>query len=210
MDTAQVKYPRRDARKRQTRERILKAAGALFQAKGYDEVKMADIAEAADVHITTLFIHFGAKRDLADALADEEIRALEHLVDQARGRVPFFSFYRSLVKDWAAQVQHGERDQAAFSRGVRTNPELTFSWLGQHQREIGLYARYFAEDFGLDLARDMLPCMVANMLSGANVVAHDRWMKSGGQSDLLADALHAVDLCQAMVEAVRGMEGRKG
>ncbi len=206
---AEVKYPRRDARRRETRKRILEAAGDLFQAKGYDEVKMADIAEAADVHITTLFIHFGAKRDLADALADEQIEGLARMIDEARGSVPFFTFFRRLVAGWAGSVRHGEKDGARFSHDVRANPELTFSWLGQHKREIALYARYFAEDFGLDPDEAMLPYLVANMLTGACVIAHDRWLRSGGASDLKADALHGVDLCQEMVEATQAGKRRQ-
>lgn len=199
-----MKYPRRDARKRKTRESILAAARSLFQAHGYDAVKMADIAEAADVHITTLFIHFGAKRDLANALGLAEVEALQALIDEAQGKVPFFTFFRSIVARWARWVENGRKDSQAFSKDVRADPELTFSWVGQHKREVMLYARYFASDYGLDADDDMLPRLVATMLAGGSVIAHDRWVKSEGRLDLGQEAQKAIDICQAMVEAAHG------
>ena len=206
-DDAEVKYPRRDARRRQTRENILEAARELFQAKGYDAVKMTDIAEAADVHITTMFIHFGTKRDLAEALADIELEALQRAIDTAQGRTPFFTFFRNLVTRWAKEVKSGRKDGASFSQDVRSNPELTLSWLVHHKREVMLYARYFAADYGMDAEKDLPPFLVATMLTGGNVVAHDRWMRSKGRVDLLKGALAAIDVCQQMVENTYGQPG---
>lgn len=209
-EEASAKYPRRGARKRKTRETILKVAREQFQSKGYDAVKMADIAEAADVHITTLFGHFGTKRDLADALAEGELELLRDLIARSQGKVPFFTFFREVVGQWARQVQADGAAHQAFSKDVRSDPDLTFSWVGQHKKEVGLYARYLAADFGLDPEIDMLPYLAANMLTGGNVIAYDRWMKSGGRSDLAKDALAAIDICQAMIEAAPGLRRRPG
>lgn len=203
-DSPEVKYPRRDARRRKTRETILEVARDLFQSKGFDAVKMTDIAEGADVHVTTLFIHFSTKRDLADALADIEIEALRNAIELAQGEMPFFTFFRGLVTQWAKQVKQGRKDGAAFNRDVRANAEVAARWLGHHNREVTLYARYFAADYGLDADKDLLPYLVANMLTGGNVVVHDRWLKSEGRVDLLKGALAAIDICQKMVEATYG------
>lgn len=206
-DSPEVKYPRRDARRRKTRETILQVARELFRSKGFDAVKMADIAEGADVHVTTLFIHFSTKRDLADALADIEIGALQEAIEAAQGEVPFFTFFRGLVTQWANEVKHGRKDGAAFNREVRANAEVAARWLGHHNREVTLYARYFAADYGLDADKDLLPYMVANMLTGGNVVVHERWIRSEGKADLLKGALSVIDICQQMVEASYGTPG---
>ena len=205
--TAQEKYPRRANRKRQTRERILEAARKLFQSRGYDDVKMTDIADEADVHVTTMFIHFKTKRDLAASLSEAEVDELQALIDDAQGRIPFFKFFRNVVTRWATGVQKRGSPGTPFGHDLKSDPELAFSWLGYHKREIKAYARYFAADHDLE-ADDTLPYLVATMLTGGNVMAHDRWMRSEGKRDLVADVNHSIDLCQAMVEAAFDKGGK--
>jgi AcrR family transcriptional regulator len=47
-----------------TRAKILRAATALFAAKGFDRLSMKEIAEAADITMPTLYSHFGNKESL--------------------------------------------------------------------------------------------------------------------------------------------------
>ena len=66
-EASKVSFPRRTAAKARTRQRIEEAARRLFVTLGYGDATMAAIADAADIHITTLFTHFASKRDLAAA-----------------------------------------------------------------------------------------------------------------------------------------------
>ena len=52
------RFPRRTLRRQNTRARILRAAMQLFRQVGYGAATMNAIADAADVHVTTLFVHF--------------------------------------------------------------------------------------------------------------------------------------------------------
>jgi AcrR family transcriptional regulator len=54
----------RRAQARATRERILETARALFVARGYAPVSVADIAEAAGVSVPTVFAGFRSKANL--------------------------------------------------------------------------------------------------------------------------------------------------
>jgi len=59
---------------------------------GYGDATMAAIADAADIHITTLFTHFASKRDLAAAIAGSRGRAFEEVVTMQRAQgVPVLS-----------------------------------------------------------------------------------------------------------------------
>jgi len=49
----------------ENRERIIDAAGALFRAKGFDGVGLADIMKAADLTHGGFYGHFASKDDLA-------------------------------------------------------------------------------------------------------------------------------------------------
>jgi AcrR family transcriptional regulator len=57
----------RERKKRQTRQAILDVATELFEARGYDQVTVAEIADGADVSVKTLFTYFRSKEDLAFA-----------------------------------------------------------------------------------------------------------------------------------------------
>ncbi len=56
---------RQQRQKAARRQRIVEAAASLFSAKGYNASSLHDIAEQADVSVSTLRRHFPAKVDLA-------------------------------------------------------------------------------------------------------------------------------------------------
>jgi AcrR family transcriptional regulator len=71
---------RRDRRKLELSQRILEAGEALFQDQGYDDTKVAEICERADVAYGTFFNHFPNKADILSAMADRSVREIaEHL-----------------------------------------------------------------------------------------------------------------------------------
>jgi AcrR family transcriptional regulator len=71
---------RRDRRKRQTRTTIAECAWHLFAARGFDPVTVAEIAEAADVAVGTVFNYFPSKEailfDRADAFVESLVTAI--------------------------------------------------------------------------------------------------------------------------------------
>lgn len=56
--------PLRERKKALLRQAIVENAGRLFEARGYDHVTVAEIADAADVSVKTLFTYFRSKDDL--------------------------------------------------------------------------------------------------------------------------------------------------
>lgn len=54
----------RDRKKRRTRQAISDIATHLFAEHGFEEVTLAQIAEAAEVSVKTIFNHFGCKEDI--------------------------------------------------------------------------------------------------------------------------------------------------
>ncbi len=63
--------------RRETRDRIVEAALAVFAAQGYDGTTTRQIADAAGVNLGLLQYHFGGKEKLWQAAVDEAFAALE-------------------------------------------------------------------------------------------------------------------------------------
>src|ERR1700675_3276697 len=111
------------------RARILKAALVHFQKVGYADATLNAIADAADVHVTTLFTHFKTKRDLATSLADAAIERLPGLIGAAKGERACFDFFRELVLTTAASRQRLGDHKSGLRQELQKDPELALSWL---------------------------------------------------------------------------------
>lgn len=75
----------RERKKRQTREALLSVAESLFEARGYENVTVAEVADAANVSVKTLFTYFRSKEDLAFGDAD---RLRDQIISAVRERGP--------------------------------------------------------------------------------------------------------------------------
>jgi len=84
---------RRERKKAQTRKALADAALALFLDRGYDQVGVREVADAADVSVTTLFKYFPSKESLVFDL-DEDVEA--SLVATVRDRPPGRSIPQAL------------------------------------------------------------------------------------------------------------------
>lgn len=86
MVEATVELSRRERRKLEVRERILKAAVKLFDARGYEATKVSEISDSADVAHKTFFNHFPTKQHLLQAIAEnamnEQLAGFEELRKQ--------------------------------------------------------------------------------------------------------------------------------
>lgn len=195
------RFPRRSARRARTRARILEAASTEFKKAGYAEATMNAIAEAADIHVTTLFTHFKTKRDLAAALSDQEIDQFRELIDAAKGKVPFFDFFRQLVLTTAATRQKDGDPKTGLTQEVQRDPELALSWLRYEETEVRLVAEYIAHDYGLDAKGDYAPYLAGQVLIASGVTSYTRWVRAKGV-DLVKETETALDLAERMARSI--------
>lgn len=199
-EASKVSFPRRTAAKARTRQRIEEAARRLFVTLGYGDATMAAIADAADIHITTLFTHFASKRDLAAAIAVRAGERFEEVVTMQRAQgVPVLAFWRNQV----ARIAHAyERDgdgQINLGRALAGEPELLPVWYGHQRLQINLMTDYIADELGIDPAKDRRPQMAAAMLVAGGRMAFDSWMESGRAGDLVAENERLLDAAEAVL-----------
>ena len=84
---------RRERKKAATRKAISDAATMLFVERGFDDVSIREIADAADVSPTTVFAHFPQKEAL---VFDEDDAQRDLLVSAVRDRAPDTSVSEAL------------------------------------------------------------------------------------------------------------------
>src|SRR5260370_34829392 len=73
----------RERKKRLTREAIFAAAQALFSERGFNDVTVAEIADAANISVKTLFTYIGSKEEL---LFSGRPTVLDAVVEAVRNR----------------------------------------------------------------------------------------------------------------------------
>lgn len=195
------RFPRRSARRARTRSRILEAASAEFKKAGYADATMNAIADAADIHVTTLFTHFKTKRDLVAALSDQEIEQFRALIVAAKGKRPFFGFFRDLVLTTAAKRQKDGDPKTGQIHEVQRDPELALSWLRYEENEVRLVAEYIAHDYGLDARSDYEPYLAGQILIASGVTSYARWARTKGL-DLVKETETALDLAERMARSI--------
>jgi len=114
---------RRERKKAQTRKALADAALELFLDRGYDQVGVREVADAADVSVTTLFKYFPSKESLVFDI-DEDVEAA--LVEAVRGRAPGQSVLRALREHILHQATAvvAYPHTSAFTRMVEDTPAL--------------------------------------------------------------------------------------
>lgn len=202
---AQTAYPRRNKRKQKTRAQIIAAANTLVRERGAGSVTVTDIAERADVHVTTLFNHFETRGALFAALSEPQMAELEEGVAAARAEgVGFFAFLRAAVHHAARQHAKGRRTGIPVGAAHGADPELVASWLRYERLQITLFTAYIADEFGM-AGDDRRAFLIASMIVSANIQIFERWQADPTGFDLEAENLSVIEAAETMIKGgVRG------
>jgi len=127
--------PRRREQAEQTRQRILDAAAALFQARGYDGTSISAVAAEAGVAEETVYARFGNKRTLLGELAQRAVRGEDAapVLEQAGPRaVAAATDQREQLRLFAADVvlrlERAAPLVSVVATAARSEPELAELW----------------------------------------------------------------------------------
>ncbi|MFH8484695.1 TetR/AcrR family transcriptional regulator [Streptomyces longisporoflavus] len=140
---------RRERKKAATRQAIADAALRLFLERGYDDVGIREIADAADVSTTTLFKHFPVKEALVfDEDAAQEARLLAAVHDRPREQsIP--AALREHALRYRMAAAGGDARFTAFFDLVESTPALRDYVQNMWLRHTAALARAIADDSGL-------------------------------------------------------------
>jgi AcrR family transcriptional regulator len=154
----------RERKKRATREAIAGAAMELFAERGFDEVTVAEVAEAADVSEKTVFNYFPTKEDL---VFQSGASWRQDLIEAVRSRPRGGSIvqpFRDFTMAHLDGVEHRPVEATTavprlIMRSKSLRDRLFLAW----EEEAAILAPVIAEQAGED--DQLIPTIVARTLA---------------------------------------------
>lgn len=195
----------RERKKRQTRQYISDVATGLFLKRGFDEVTIAEIADAADVSVNTVYNYFP---DKADLFFDRHDAVVERLSGIVRGRRPGESAAGAVVRALRDELVMVSPSlglipgYAGFMRICHSSPTLMAKvWRMQNLAQDHL-TRTLERETGADRG-DLMPELVAGQIAWLqNTVMRGigRAMADGGEPNEVSRAvLVKLDAMEALL-----------
>jgi AcrR family transcriptional regulator len=115
----------RERRKRETRQAVSEIATQMFVQRGFDEVTIVQVADAAGVAKMTVTNYFPRKEDLVFDRAEAVER---HLADVIAARAPGESMLAAIRRDYAEAVARADvslgLSSPGFARMILSSPAL--------------------------------------------------------------------------------------
>ena len=174
----------RERKKRQTRDRLVAAAFALFAERGFDHVSAAEIAARADVSERTFFRYFATKEDVIFPETEELRGRVDELVANLPTELSVIDGLRRALKTISHEFEDSKDLQLARARLVESTPSLQTLVLQHEQEWVESFANAVADRLGLDPDEDLRPELTAAVVVAAFRAVMNRWIRSGGNADV--------------------------
>ena len=154
----------RERKKRETRRLLAEIAIELFADRGFEAVKVADIAAAAHVSEKTVFNYFETKEDLVlDGRAEVEAELVRAVAERAAGE-PILEAVRRHVLAVAERMNALPAERRdAFRKVIATAPSVHARMRALSLRTEDELARLIADDTGTS-PTDPIPRTIASVL----------------------------------------------
>ena len=150
----------RERKKQQTREAISDIATGLFIDRGFEPVTLAEIAEAAQVSVKTIFNYFGSKEELFFDRADDVLAELRRTITEREAGRTITEAFRLRMLGGATPLSDTswawlEKPEAyarfrAYRQAELDSPALTARRLVIAEQWIGALAITLREELGLE------------------------------------------------------------
>jgi AcrR family transcriptional regulator len=168
----------RERKKLATRAALGRAAWRLISERGYDKVRVEDIAEAAGVSVRTFSNYFASKDQALLSIGEDRS---QRVVAALSARPPGEDLWEALAAAIASQFT-GEGEVPRDDANSASYPAVLAA---AHRRlsvsiEAAL-ATAIAQRTGMDAERDLYPRLVAAVTVSATYTAFDYWRRADGR-----------------------------
>jgi len=186
-ETGALPVSLRERKKLATRRELRRVALRMIAERGYSNVTVEEIAEAANVSPRTFFNYFPTK-EAALFGADPELAEAtrEAIVHQSPGE-PVVTVLRTVMANQAktvidefAELGGEPLEWLARMRASRTDPHLHAARAAQMAAIERSLAEAIAERLGTTLERDPYPGLLASIATGVFRSSMSFWASSGG------------------------------
>ena len=99
----------RERKKIKIHKAVIETAWKLFSEKGFDNVKVSDIADQADISVKTLFTYFSSKEDILFAGEDELLGEIITAIHSRKHEASIFDSIEDLIQ----KLMNEEEDPVA-------------------------------------------------------------------------------------------------
>jgi AcrR family transcriptional regulator len=168
----------RERKRQQTRERLTRAAMALFLERGFEATTLDDIAAAADISRRSFFHYFASKEDVVFAWQEESTAALIAAVAARPSDESMLTAAENAITAMVRQLEPGEA--IAMARLKRDNPALQ----ARDQVKYEKLERALAEALGKRAghkAEKLQARLVAMIATGAMRIGGEFWAAEGAR-----------------------------
>jgi AcrR family transcriptional regulator len=186
----------RERKRQQTRERLTRAAMALFLERGFEATTLDDIAAAADISRRSFFHYFASKEDVVFAWQEESTAALIAAVAARPSDESMLAAAENAITAMVGQLQPGEA--IAMARLKRDNPALQ----ARDQVKYEKLERALAEALGKRAghkAEKLQARLVAMIATGAMRIGGEFWAAEGAREKPEALAKRTFAAIRAML-----------
>jgi AcrR family transcriptional regulator len=181
----------RERKKQATRDALRLATLRLAVRRGWDQVRVEDIAAEAGVSTRTFNNYFTSKEEAFLATAYERGARMEATLAAQPAGEPLWSALTTAIVDSFAADEVDLRQ----ARLIRPTPTLTGEQLKAHAVIERALAHGIATRIGADIEHDIYPRLVAGAVLSATRVAMEHWTRTEFEQPLsvvLRDALGRV------------------
>ncbi|WP_432586666.1 TetR family transcriptional regulator [Streptomyces sp. HD1123-B1] len=194
----------RERKKRQTRQYISDVATGLFLERGFEAVTIAEIAEAAEVSVNTVYNYFPAKEDLFFDREEETVGRLSRWIEE---RAVGESAAVAVLRELRTSLEDGSYAPlspgfARFMAVIQDSPALSLRIMSMHERTCHAIGDTLREETGADPG-DPEPMLVASQLAWVNSVLFNsvqRLIAAGGEpADVAREVLGRLELVTSLL-----------
>ncbi len=201
----------RERKKQATRRHIAEVAKALFTARGFDQVTVAEVAEAADVSKMTVFNYFPRKEDLFLDQHAHQVRDLEHALAE---RAPEDSAVDA-VRRYQHRLLESHHELSGTAAGIvgcweviSASPALLGRLHEQALELQGVLTRVLADETGDEVRSRLVAGQLAAAIAAVFETALRRMVDGEDVDHVRRDQAALIDTAFDLVEHGIGNLGR--
>jgi AcrR family transcriptional regulator len=168
----------RERKRQQTRERLTRAAMALFLDRGFEATTLDDIVAAADISRRSFFHYFASKEDVVFAWHEENTAALVAAVAARPAGESLLATAENAIAAMVRQLEPGEA--IAMAKLKRDNPALQARDQVKYEKLERALAEALARRAGRKTER-LQARLVAMIATGAMRIGGELWAAEGAR-----------------------------